>query len=113
MSMANSTRVASGVSVVELEGKLAAGGLAPLATVQALLDRGVSQILLNLEGVEFMDSSGLGELVASGKAAGSRGATLKLAGLSANVKRTMDAAGLSRESHIFDDEIDALASFRG
>lgn len=111
--MAIRTRVKAGVSIVDLDGKLATGGLAPSATVQALLDKGVTQILLNLEGVDYMDSSGLGELVSAGRAVGGRGATLKLANLSANVKRTLDAAGLSRDFQIFGYEASALSSYRG
>ena len=111
--MAITTSVRDGVSIVALEGKLAAGGLAPFSTVQGLLDRGVTQIVLDLEGVDFMDSSGLGELTRAEQAVRSRGATLTLAALSANVRRTMSAAGLIKEFQIFDDEIDALASFRG
>jgi anti-sigma B factor antagonist len=111
--MAIRTRVKAGVSIVDLDGKLAAGGLAPSATVEALLDKGVTQILLNLEGVDFMDSSGLGELVRAARAVGGRGATLKLANLSTNVQRTLDAAGMSGRFQVFGDEASALSSFRG
>jgi anti-sigma B factor antagonist len=107
------TRDVSGVTVVDVDGKLVIGGLAPSTTVQRLLESGVRQIVLNLGGVGYCDSSGIAELVRSEKAVRSAGATLKLAAVPDSVQRMLNTTGLSAGLQIFNDEIDALASFRG
>jgi anti-anti-sigma factor len=110
----STTRVKDNVSIVDLDGKLIAGDAVVLYnTVQALTSSGVSSILLNLDGLDLMDSSGLGELTRSGKLAASKGATLKLANPSREVRRTLEAAGLLGVFESFDSESLAVASFRG
>ena len=107
-------RVKDDVSIVDLDGKLIAGDAVALYnTVQGLTSKGVTAILINLDGVDLMDSSGLGELTRSGKLAASMGAALKLANPSREVRRTLDAAGLLGVFEAFDSEPVAVASFRG
>ena len=107
-------RVRDEVSIVDLDGKLIAGdAVAVYNAVQALTGKGVSSILINLEGLDLMDSSGLGELTRAGKLAASRGATLKLANPGREVRRTLEVAGLLRVFETFDSELTAVASFRG
>ena len=110
----SSTRVQDNVSIVDLNGKLIAGDAVVLYNaVQGLASKGISKILINLDGVDMMDSSGLGELTRSGKLAASMGGTLKLTNPSREVRRTLDAAGLLGVFEAFDSESDAVASFRG
>ena len=72
-------RVKDDVWIVDLDGKLSAGdAVAIYNAVQGLTSRGVSMILINLDGLDMMDSSGLGELTRAGQLAVSTGATLKL-----------------------------------
>jgi anti-sigma B factor antagonist len=112
--MAVTIRSKQGVTIVDLDGRLTAGGgIALYKTVQGLLDRGVTQILLDLAGIDMMDSSGLGELVQAGKAAQSKGSALKLMRVTDRVQRTLELARMASTFDTFDDEIDALASFRG
>ena len=112
--MITSTRVQDNVSIVDLNGKLIAGDAVALYNaVQGLTSKGVTAILINLDGVDMMDSSGLGELVRSGRLATSKGATLKLTNPSREVRRTLDAAGYLGLFETFDSEPVALASFRG
>ena len=75
--------------------------------------KGVSKILINMDGVDLMDSSGLGELVRAGKLAASKGATIKLLNIGRDVRRTLEAAGFLRLFETFDNETTAVASFRG
>jgi anti-sigma B factor antagonist len=111
--MATTIRTKEGVTIVDVEGRLVAGGEVELyETVQRLLGRGVTKILLNLQGLDMMDSSGLGELTQAEKAARSRGAALKLARVTDSVRRTLSLARLTSAFETFDSETDALASFR-
>lgn len=110
----STTRVKDDISIVDLSGKLIAGDAVVLYnTVQGLVGRGVSKILINMDGLDLMDSSGLGELVRTGKLAASRGATLKLLNIGRDVRRTLEAAGFLGLFETFDSESVAVASFRG
>lgn len=110
----STTRVKDGVSIVDLDGKLIAADAVVLHnTVQGLTTRDISQILINMDGVDMMDSSGLGELVRTGKLATSKGATIKLLNIGRDVRRTLEAAGFLRLFETFDNETTAVASFRG
>ena len=110
----SATRVRDGVSIVDLDGKLITGDAVVLYnTVQGLTGRDISKILINMYGVDMMDSSGLGELVRAGRLAATRGATLKLLNISRDVRRTLEAAGFLALFETFDNETTAIASFRG
>ena len=110
----STTRVREDVSIIDLSGKLIASNTAVLYdTVQGLTSRGATKILINMDQLEFMDSSGLGELGKSAKLAASKGVALKLANLGRDVRRTFEAAGYVGQFEIFDSESTAVASFRG
>jgi anti-sigma B factor antagonist len=109
------TRNEEGVTILELDGKLTIG----IGDVQLrdelvdLLDRGVKKILLNMQKVRTMDSSGLGELVRSKKTATDHGATIKLLHVEDKVHEVLEMTRLIGVFDTFSDEIDAVASFRG
>ena len=108
------TRVKEDVSIVYLDGKLVAGDASVLYdAIQALTTRGVTKILINMDQMDLMDSSGLGELGRSAKLAASRGATLKLTNIGREVRRTLEVTGYLGLFEIFDSEPTAVASFRG
>ena len=67
MSMKLTTREVSGVTIVDLSGKitLGEGGMALREEVRKLLAAGSKKIVLNLAEVNYIDSSGLGELVSA------------------------------------------------
>ena len=108
------TRVKDDVSIVDLDGKLiATDAVALYDAVQGLTARGISKILINMDGLDLMDSSGLGELGRAAKLAASRGAALKLSNPGREVRRTLEAAGYLRLFETYDNETTAVASFRG
>ncbi|MEE8524304.1 MAG: STAS domain-containing protein, partial [Thermoanaerobaculia bacterium] len=74
--------------------------------------RGVKKILLNMQKVRTMDSSGLGELVRSKVTATAHGATIKLLHVEDKVEEVLEMTRLIGVFDTFDDEIDAIASFR-
>ena len=103
-----------GVTIVDLEGKLTIGeGDVQLREeIRDLLDDGVKKILVNMQGVKMMDSSGLGELVRTRASANSVDATIKLLHVEDKVQEVLEMTRLIGVFETFDDEIDAIASFR-
>jgi anti-sigma B factor antagonist len=107
------SRLAGGVTVVEISGHILLGeGTARLRPlIRERLGNGYRHILLNLAGVHYMDSSGIGALVSGLAAVRSHGGELKL--LHPN-RRIHDLLQLTRPYTVFDvhtDEAAALCSF--
>jgi len=91
--------------------KLGEGDLALRDTIHRQLATGCSRFVLNLAKVRFMDSAGLGEVVACLKRVRESGGDLKLAGLN---QRVTDLFTLTKLIAIFDvyaDERAAIAAF--
>lgn len=108
------TRQDEEVTIVDLDGKLTIGeGDVELREeIKDLLESGKKKILLNLQGVRTMDSSGLGELVRSKGSAEAYGATIKLLHVQDKVQQVLEMTRLIGVFEDFNDEVDAIASFR-
>jgi anti-sigma B factor antagonist len=108
-----STRQNGGVSVVDLSGKIALGesNRALHEAIRKLLDEGNKNILLNLANVTLIDSSGLGELVASYASAERSGGAMKLMNLSDRFIELIHMTKLYTVFDVYDNESEALASF--
>ncbi len=79
--------------------------------LNAQLDRGSINFVVDLANVEYMSSAGLRELVAALKRAKKDGGDLRLCNLSLRVKEVLDLAGLTTIFEIFDDQVKAVGSF--
>ena len=101
------------VTVVDLSGKITIGegDVVLRDKVLELLDGGHSKILLSLEKVSYMDSAGIGELVACFKKAREKGGTVKLLKPSGKVEDLLQLTKLWEVFEIFDEEQQAVASF--
>jgi anti-anti-sigma factor len=101
------------VVIIDLDGRMVVGeGDRILSrTIDDLLADGNRKIVLNLAGVPAIDSSGVGELVASKKVADGLGAGLKLLETGGRVRHVLDAMLLMPTFECFEDEPAALASF--
>jgi len=75
------------------------------------LESGKKNILLNMAEVYYIDSSGLGELVAAYTAATRRGGKLKLMKLTQRVQDLVQLTKVYRIFEVFDDETTAVRSF--
>ena len=108
-----SNRKSGSVTIVDLAGKIALGesNRALHEAIRALTSAGEKNILLNLSNVTVIDSSGLGELVASYASVERNGGALKLANLSDRFIELITITKLYTVFDIFDNEADALASF--
>jgi anti-sigma B factor antagonist len=107
-------REAGPVTIVDLSGRIALGeGSALLRkTVRDLLDSGRSRILLNLGDVNYIDSSGIGELVSGFTAVRNRSGELKLLNLTKKVHDLLQLTKLFTVFDVYSDESTAVGSFR-
>ena len=81
------------------------------AQMVRLFEEGKINLVIDLQGVKFVDSSGLGAMVSGFKNASSRNGSLKLSGLQLQVKSMFELTRLHRVFEIFPDVDEALASF--
>jgi anti-sigma B factor antagonist len=113
MSMKLATREVSGVTIVDLSGKitLGEGGMTLREEVRQLLAKGSKKIVLNLADVNYIDSSGLGELVSAYTAVKNAGGELKLLNLTSKVRDLLVITKLVTVFDVKDDEASAVSSF--
>jgi anti-sigma B factor antagonist len=108
------TRQLDGVTILDLSGRITLGeGSVQLRdAIRDLISKGVKQILLNLGDVNYIDSSGLGELVSAFTTAKNQNADVKLLSLTRKVKDVLQVTKLYTVFDIYDDEASAIASFK-
>ena len=113
MSMKFTTREVGGVTLVDLSGKitLGEGGLTLREEIHKLLADGQKKIVLNLADVNYIDSSGLGELVSAYTAVKNAGGELKLLNLTSKVRDLLVITKLVTVFDVKDDEASAVSSF--
>ena len=81
-------------------------------SIRSLVEKGKTRILLNLSQVTHIDSSGLDELVASCVTAGNQGGEIKLLHPTEQMREVITTANLSALFDIYNNEYDAIASFK-
>jgi anti-sigma B factor antagonist len=115
VKMQTATRQVGGVTVLDISGRitLGEGNVILREIVRDLADKGARAIVLNLGEVQYIDSSGIGELVKAHTTMRNQGGQLKLTNLN---KRIHDLLEMTRLSAVFDiqkDETSAIKSFGG
>jgi len=113
MSIKVSTRMVNGVVIVDLFGQLRLGeGTSKLRqVVQELLGEGYKKIVLNMENVLHVDSSGIGELMGCYSSVKSQGGELKLLQLHKNVRNLLEVTRLYSIFETHEDLASAVKSF--
>lgn len=113
MSVRLSTRQVDGVTILDLSGRITLGeGSVQLRdAVRDLLSKGSKKILLNLGDVNYIDSSGIGELVSAYTTVRNQGGDLKLLNLTKKVHDLLQITKLYTVFDVKDDEASAVASF--
>jgi anti-sigma B factor antagonist len=79
--------------------------------VRSLLQQGRLKLLIDLGGVSYLDSTGLGELVQAYATTKTKGGSLKLLRLTKRIKDLLAITKLATVFESFDSEADAIASF--
>ena len=112
MNFSATIRQVGHVSVVEVTGKLTSFESGALRdSIAQLLKEGRKQILLNLSGLVYLDSSGIGDLVHTYMSVIKRGGEMKVVGLTDKVEEILKITHLYQVFQEFQDERSALQSF--
>ena len=107
-------RQAGEITVLDMEGKITIGeGSVALRTaIRRLLEEGKRKILLNLAGVGYIDSSGIGELVSNYTAINKEGGQLKLLNLTQKLQDLLAITKLLTVFDVYEDESEAINSYK-
>lgn len=106
-------RESNGVTVLDLKGRLIFGDETQMLgrRVRELFDEGQKSLLLNFADLDFIDSSGIGEVIASFTSLRKNGGALKLCSAVDRVAEVLNLVKLPQIIQVFDTEQEAVDSF--
>jgi len=112
--MTSSTRQVDGVTIVDLSGRITLGDGSNILrdTVRDLLSKGNKKMVLNLKDVNYVDSSGIGELVKAHTTSKEHGGELKLLNVPKRIHDLLQITKLHTLFDMKDDEAVAVTAFR-
>jgi len=107
-------RTVNDVTVLDLKGKMTLGEGDELLKdkINSLLASGKKKLLLNLEGVPYIDSAGLGEVVRTYTTVSRQGGSLKLLNLTKRIEDLLSITKLLTVFDTFDSEAEAVRSYK-
>jgi anti-sigma B factor antagonist len=113
MSFKSVSREVGEVTVIDMDGRITLGEGSNLLRdlISANLDSGHKKIVMNLAGINYIDSTGLGELVSGYRQVKSQGGELKLLNLNKKVSDLLQITKLYTVFDIHNDEAQAVGSF--
>jgi anti-sigma B factor antagonist len=114
MPMKITNREVGGVSVVELDGRIVLGeeSNALREALKSLISEGKTKIVLNMANVKYIDSAGLGTLVAGHVSAKSQGASVRLCHLGQKFHEVLQMTKLLTVFDVYVSEEAAVSSFQ-
>jgi anti-sigma B factor antagonist len=106
-------RSAGDVKILDLKGKmtLGEGDETVRDKINSLILQGNKKLILNLEGVPYIDSAGLGEIVRTYTTVSRQGGSLKLLNLTKRITDLLSITKLLTVFETYDSEADAVRSF--
>jgi anti-sigma B factor antagonist len=101
------------VMVLDLKGKMTLGEGDELLKdkINSLVHQGRRKVVLNLEGVPYIDSAGLGEIVRTYTTISRQGGSMKLLNLTKRITDLLSITKLLTVFETYDNEADAVRSF--
>jgi anti-sigma B factor antagonist len=107
-------RTVSDVTVLDLKGKMTLGEGDELLKdkINSLLASGKKKLVLNLEGVPYIDSAGLGEIVRTYTTVSRQGGSLKLLNLTKRIEDLLSITKLLTVFDTYDNEAEAVKSYK-
>ena len=113
MALTAKTRRVGSVAIVDLNGRITLGESTGILRdeLRSLLSQGSKQIVLNMAGVSYVDSAGLGELVGAYTTATNQGGAVKLLHMQGKLHDLMQVTKLYTIFASFEDEKKAVESF--
>ena len=111
--MQTASRQIGDISIVDVRGRITVGegNIMLREVVTGLVENGHKRILLNLQGVEYVDSGGLGELVRTHTTLQKEGGQLKMANVNQRVQELLKLTSLHKVFDVHKDEASAVQSF--
>jgi anti-sigma B factor antagonist len=106
-------RQAGDVTILDMSGevRIGEGSIALREAIRKLSSEGKQKLLLNLRGVNYVDSSGIGELIANYTTVSKQGGQLKLLNLTDRIQNLLVITKLLTVFDVYEDEATALKSF--
>ena len=106
-------RVIGDITVLDLKGKMTLGEGDELLKdkINSLIHQGQKKLLLNLEGVPYIDSAGLGEVVRTYTTVKRQGGNMRLLHLTKRIEDLLSITKLLTVFESYDNEADAVRSF--
>jgi len=106
-------RQAGDVTILDLSGdvRIGEGAVSLRDSIRNLSDQGKKKVLLNLAGVKYMDSTGVGELIANYTTVTRQGGQLKLLSLTDRIQNLLVITKLLTVFDSYENEAEALKSF--
>jgi anti-sigma B factor antagonist len=113
MALTVKTRRVGNVAIVDLNGRITLGENTGILRdeLKSLLAQGSKNIILNMAGVSYVDSAGLGELVGAYTTATNQAGSVKLLHMQGKMKDLMQVTKLHTVFPSFEDEKAAVESF--
>ena len=107
-------RQAGDVTILDMSGevRIGEGAISLRDSIRNLADQGKKNVLLNLAGVKYMDSTGVGELIANYTTIKRQGGQLKLLNLTDRIQNLLVITKLLTVFDSYDNEAEALKSFQ-
>ena len=107
-------RQAGDVTILDMSGevRIGEGSISLRDSIRNLADQGKKKVLLNLAGVKYMDSTGVGELIANYTTITRGGGQLKLLNLTDRIQNLLVITKLLTVFDSYDNEAEALKSFQ-
>lgn len=107
-------RTVNEVTILDLKGKMTLGEGDELLKdkINSLLAAGRKKLLLNLEGVPYIDSAGLGEVVRTYTTVSRQGGSLKLLNLTKRIEDLLSITKLLTVFETYDSESEAVQSYK-
>jgi anti-sigma B factor antagonist len=107
-------RQAGDVTILDLSGavRIGEGSIALRDAIRGLAGEGKKKLLLNLAGVSYVDSSGIGELIANYTTVSRQGGQLKLLNLTDRIQNLLVITKLLTVFDVYENEPEALKSFQ-
>lgn len=106
-------RQAGDITILDMSGevRIGQGSVALRDVIRKLSGEGKKKLLLNLGGVNYVDSSGIGELIANYTTVSRQGGQLKLLNLTDKIQNLLVITKLLTVFDVYEDEETALKSF--
>ncbi len=102
----------NGVQIINFAGEIDMYNSSKIErTINKFVSESKSKVIVDLELVPYMDSSGLGAFIHSAKTLNSNGGELKFINVKGSIYKIIELTHLTSYFHIYDSEEKALAAF--